>query len=91
MASGSRGHGGAAVASHEIQYGYIVYQLIASLLGAFAIAEFVKHFVHIDWHGMLGIQAAIWNVSVAPVQNCSSSAGWRNRPANISSRSGATI
>jgi hypothetical protein len=69
MASGSRGHGGAAVASHEIQYGYIVYQLIASLLGAFAIAEFVKHFVQIDWHGMLAVQAAIWNVSVAPLQN----------------------
>jgi hypothetical protein len=69
MASGSRGHGGVAVASNEIHYGYVVYQLVASLLGAFAIAEFVKHFVHIDWHGMLAVQAAIWNVSIAPVQN----------------------
>jgi hypothetical protein len=68
MASGLRGQAGAAAPSHRIHYGYVVYQLIASLLGAFAIAEFVKHFVRIDWHGMLALQATLWNFAVAPVQ-----------------------
>jgi hypothetical protein len=67
MARG-RGDGSASAASGEIHYGYIVYQLLASLLGAFAIAEFLKHFVQIDWHGMLAVQAALWNYAVVPVQ-----------------------
>jgi len=58
-------HAGSAV---EIHYGYIVYQLLASALGAFAITEFIGHFVHIDWHGLLTAQAAIWNAFVTPVQ-----------------------
>lgn len=67
MARG-RGDGAATAASGEIHYGYIVYQLLASVLGAFAIAEFIKHFVRIDWHGMLAVQAALWNFAVVPVQ-----------------------
>src|SRR5215469_1488921 len=68
----AEGKGGAAVV--RIHYNYIVYQLLASLLGAFAIAAFIEHFVHIDWHGMLAGQAALWNFAVAPVQQ--SVFGW---------------
>lgn len=62
------GKGALAVESRDVHYGYVVYQLLASVLGAFAIAEFIEHFVHIDWHGMLAGQAALWNFAVAPVQ-----------------------
>jgi len=64
----ARGRADGDAVSGDIHYGYIVYQLLASLLGAFAIAEFIKHFVHVDWHGMLAVQATIWNFAVAPVQ-----------------------
>jgi hypothetical protein len=64
----AKGNAETAAASFEIHYGYIVYQLVASVLGAFAIAEFIEHFVHIDWHGMLAVQAEVWNFAVAPVQ-----------------------
>jgi hypothetical protein len=57
-----------AIAVRRVQYGYIVYQIVASALGAFAISEFLKHFVQIDWHGLLATQAAVWNVFVVPVQ-----------------------
>lgn len=77
MAADRRSGGGAVAETHEIHYGYVVYQLIASLLGAFAIAEFVKHFVHIDWHGMLALQATLWNFAVAPVQQLIF--GWMER------------
>jgi hypothetical protein len=59
---------GGGTASGDIHYGYIVYQLLAALLGAFAIAEFIKHFVNVDWHGMLAVQAELWKFGVAPVQ-----------------------
>lgn len=52
----------------RIAYGYVAYQLVASVLGAFAIAVFLEHFVHIDWHGLLSRQAELWNVLIAPIQ-----------------------
>lgn len=66
MDRGAVGKG--AAGAREVHYGYVIYQLLASVLGAFAIAEFIEHFVHIDWHGMLAGQAALWNFAVAPVQ-----------------------
>jgi hypothetical protein len=55
-------------AAREVAYGYVVYQLTASFLGAFAIAIFLGHFVHVDWHGVLNFQASVWNWGVVPIQ-----------------------
>jgi hypothetical protein len=55
--------------SKRIAYGYVLYQLLASVLGAFAIAVFIEHFVHIDWHGLLSRQSELWGALVAPIQN----------------------
>ena len=57
-----------AAPARDIAYGYVIYQLVASVLGAFAIAVFLGHFIRTDWHGLLANQAALWNWLIAPVQ-----------------------
>ena len=61
-------NGGGKAVSREIAYGYVIYQLAASFLGAFAIAIFIEHFVHVDWHGILATQESLWKLLVVPFQ-----------------------
>lgn len=59
---------GREAATAEIAYGYVAYQLLVSVLGAFAFAIFLAHFVHTDWHGILAWQAASMRIlSTRPI------------------------
>ena len=37
----------------DISAGYVIYQLVASAIGALALIAFLNHFWHADWHGPL--------------------------------------
>ena len=69
MASKGLAKNDLALQPRRIGYGYIIYQLIASVLGAFALAVFVEHFVHVEWHGLFAAQASLWNLLIAPIQH----------------------
>jgi hypothetical protein len=47
-------------------WGYIIYQQIAGVVGAFALIAFLAHFVHVDWRGALADLVSAWNSSVRP-------------------------
>jgi hypothetical protein len=50
-----------------ISFGYVIYQQVAGVLGAFALAAFLGHFVHLDWRGALADLIGLWGQYVRPV------------------------
>lgn len=62
-------HDGAVQTSQPkfvLSLGYVVYQQIAGVIGAFALIAFLGHFVHIDWRGALGDLVGLWDQHVRP-------------------------
>jgi hypothetical protein len=49
-----------------IGLGLIVYQQIASVLGAFALIAFLENLVHIDWKEGLAYLVGVWDAFVRP-------------------------
>ena len=49
-----------------IGLGYIIYQQVASVLGAFGLIAFLGHFVQVDWRGALADLIAVWAEYVRP-------------------------
>lgn len=57
-----------ATTSNEIGLGwaFVIYQQIASVVGAFALIVFFGHFVDFDWQGGIKILLDVWNEHVRP-------------------------
>ncbi len=53
-------------AAKGIGFGYIIYQHVAGVLGAFALIAFLGHFVHLDWRGALVVLVGVWDTVVRP-------------------------
>ncbi|MFO1186153.1 MAG: hypothetical protein U1E87_01045 [Alphaproteobacteria bacterium] len=54
-------------APRGIGLGYIIYRQVAGVLGAFALAVFLAHFVQLDWRGALAYLINMWGEYVRPV------------------------
>jgi hypothetical protein len=48
------------------RFGYLAYQQVAGVLGAFAFAALVGHFVHLHWQGIVAELIGSWNAYVRP-------------------------
>ena len=46
--------------------GYVVYQQVASVIGAFALIAFAQHIFEVGWHGLLADLVAQWDLYVRP-------------------------
>ncbi len=49
-----------------IGLGYVVYQQVAGVLGAFALIAFLRHYLEIDWRGALLDLISVWDAYVRP-------------------------
>lgn len=47
-------------------WGYIIYQQIAGVIGAFALVAFLGNFVQVDWRGALRELVEAWDLYVRP-------------------------
>ncbi len=64
---------GASADSHTdgqrrgIGLGYVIYQQVAGVLGAFALIAFLSHFWDIGWRGVLADLVGVWGQYVRPI------------------------
>lgn len=49
-----------------IGWGYVIYRQVAGVLGAFGLAAFLGHFMHLDWRGALSSLVGVWAQVVRP-------------------------